>query len=184
MTACGVAMEEVVFFSDTKPGTYLAFGRMDDPDFWFEFSVTWLSLGADRIVSVFTADNDRYLGLMVGASAGALVLRGLRIGLDRWHSAIDSLVFLMKNFTLFEAVGSRGVWERYLLDAKGHQRPFTILDDHVEPVEDIADVSIRSESRQLESLANASCLLCVTCLSRDVSHFKMLAIVLRRVHGV
>ena len=53
MTACGVAVEEVAFFSDPEPGTYLAFGRMDNPDFWYELSVTWLSLGADRVISVF-----------------------------------------------------------------------------------------------------------------------------------
>ena len=50
------------------------------------------------------------------------------IGLDRWPRA----VFMMENFFI-EVDGSRCVWVRYLLDAKGHQRPFPILDDHVEP---------------------------------------------------
>ena len=72
MTACGVAVVEVAFFNDPEPGTHLAFVRMDNPDFWYEFSVTWLSLGADRIVSVFTPNDDHYAGLMVGASAGSL----------------------------------------------------------------------------------------------------------------
>ena len=56
---------------------------------------------------------------------------------------------------LFEADGSRGVRERHPLDAKGHQRPFPILDDQVELGEDITDGWIRSESGQLESPAHA-----------------------------
>ena len=111
---------------------------------------------------------------------------------------------------MFEADGSRGVSERYLLDAKGHQRPFPILDGHVDPVEDIVDGSMRSESGQLRSLASADapCVLVdrltdvfgrimvsplwsrmsllaevsvETWPSRDASRFKMLTIVLRRV---
>ena len=34
VTACGVAVEEVAFFNDSEPGTHLAFGHMDNPDFW------------------------------------------------------------------------------------------------------------------------------------------------------
>ena len=62
---------------------------------------------------------------------------------------------LDEEFSLFEADGSRGVWRRYLLGAKGHQRPFPILDDHVELLEDIVDGSMRSESGQLGSPASA-----------------------------
>ena len=100
---------------------------------------------------------------------------------------------------LFEADGSRGVRERHPQDAKGH--------DQVEPVVDITDGSIRSESGQLESPAHADapCMLVDRLddvlgrimvstlvshvfvgrgLSRNVaSNFKMLAMVLRRVHG-
>ena len=64
---------------------------------------------------------------------------------DRFPHVLD------EEFSLFE---SRGV----CLDAKGRQRPFPILDDHVEAVEDIEDGSTRSESGQLESLANADAL--------------------------
>ena len=74
--ACGVAVEEVAFFNDSEPGTYLSFGCMDNPEFWHEVSVTWLSLGADRVVAVFTPDGDHFVGLMAGASAG-LVWRGV-----------------------------------------------------------------------------------------------------------
>ena len=109
MTACGVIEQEVAFFSDSEPGTYLAFGRMDNPDFWYEVSVTRFSPGADWIVSVVTPDDDHYVGLMVGASAGPL-WRGVAtptmsvmllrtvvlIGLDRCPRAIDSFVFMMK----------------------------------------------------------------------------------------
>ena len=72
MTARRVAVEEVAFFDDSKLGTYLAFGRMDNPGFWYEFSVTWSLLDADRIVSVFTPDDDHHVGLMGGASVGPL----------------------------------------------------------------------------------------------------------------
>ena len=67
MTASGVAAEEVAFFNDSKPGSYLTFDRMDNPDFWYEHSVTWLSLGVDRIISVFTPDDALCVGLMAGA---------------------------------------------------------------------------------------------------------------------
>ena len=40
-------------------------------------------------------------------------------------------------------------------ELKKRQRPFPILDDHVEPVEGIVDGSIRSESGQSESPGNA-----------------------------
>ena len=43
-------MEEVAFFSDPETGTCLAFGRMDNLDFWYELSATWLALGANRII--------------------------------------------------------------------------------------------------------------------------------------
>ena len=33
VTACGVAVEEVAFFHDSESGTYLAFGRKDNPGF-------------------------------------------------------------------------------------------------------------------------------------------------------
>ena len=72
MTTCGVAVEEVAFFSDSEPGTYMSSGRMDNPDFWHEVSVTRLSLGADRVISDFTSDDDHHVGSMVRASAGAL----------------------------------------------------------------------------------------------------------------
>ena len=58
----------MAFFNDPEPGTYLAFGRMDNPDFWYEFSVTSLSLGTDRIVSVFTPDDDHHVGAFVERS--------------------------------------------------------------------------------------------------------------------
>ena len=47
MTACGVAVEEVAFFNNLEPGTYLILGCMDDPDVWHEVSDTWSILGAD-----------------------------------------------------------------------------------------------------------------------------------------
>ena len=70
MTACGVAVEEVAFFSDSKPGACVALGYMKNPDAWHEVLVTWSSLGADHVVSVLTRDDDHYVGLMAGASAG------------------------------------------------------------------------------------------------------------------
>ena len=48
MTECGVAVEEVAFFSDSKPGVYLAVGDMHNPDVWHEARVTWSSLGDDH----------------------------------------------------------------------------------------------------------------------------------------
>ena len=97
------------------------------------------------------------------------------------------------------------------MDAKGRQRPLTILDDHVEPVEGIGDGSIRGESGQVESPDKAG-ILCVvsdpldgvfrtyhavlsgfcmslvaevsaaTFLSRVPSSLKMLASTLRRMY--
>ena len=130
MTARRVVVEGVAFFNDSKLGTYLAFGRMDDPGFWYEFSVTWSSLDADRIVSAFTPDDDHYVG-----ECGALGERGVAtptmslmwfrvvvlIGFDRWPRAIDPPRVLDEEFSLFEADGSRGVRARCLLDAKGRQ---------------------------------------------------------------
>ena len=53
---------------------------MDNPDFWHEVvSVTWLSLGADRVVAVFTPHDDHCVGLMAGASVGPLWRGGLRL---------------------------------------------------------------------------------------------------------
>ena len=134
MTARRVPVEEVAFFNDSKLGTYLAFGRMDNSGFLYEFSVTWSSLDADRIVSVFTPDCDHHVGLMGGASAGPLVRGGCdsndvsdvvpngcahQFGSmakgDRFSRVLD------EEISLFEASGSRGVWERYVLDAKGRQ---------------------------------------------------------------
>ena len=91
----------------------------------------------------------------------------------------------------------------------GRQRPFPILDDHVEHVEETLDMAIRGESGHLEypDNADALCVLsdpldgvfgrvtvplwfcmslvaevsAVTCLSRNVFHSKMLASALRRV---
>ena len=79
LTMCGAAVEEVAFFNDSRPGTCLASGHKDNPVFWYEVSITWLSLGADRIVSVFTPDDDNCVGLMVGASTGPLWRGGLRL---------------------------------------------------------------------------------------------------------
>ena len=91
----------------------------------------------------------------------------------------------------------------------GRKRPFPILDDHVERVEETGDGPIRGESGHLEYPENAG-ILCVlrgplggvfgrvtvplwfctslvaevsagTCLLRDVLHSKMLASALRRV---
>ena len=45
MTACGVAEEEAALFSDSKPGTHVALGYMDDPDVWQKVLVSWSSLG-------------------------------------------------------------------------------------------------------------------------------------------
>ena len=152
LTACGVAVEE----------------GMDNPDFWCEFSVTWLSFGADRVVSVLTPYDYHHVGPVVGASAGPLrrggcdsndvsdVVRNGSAHLFGSMAKCDRFSRVLgEDFSLFEADGSHGLWQRYLLDAKGHQRPFPILDDPVEPVEDIVDGSIRSESGQLESPANA-----------------------------
>ena len=36
---------------------------MDNPDVWHEVLVTWSSLGADRVVSVLTPDDDHYVVL-------------------------------------------------------------------------------------------------------------------------
>ena len=58
MTACGVAVEEVAFFSDSRLGKYVALGYIDNPDFWHEVLFTESSLGADRVVSVLTSDDD------------------------------------------------------------------------------------------------------------------------------
>ena len=41
MTTCGIVVQEVAFSNDSEPGTYLAFGCMDNPDFWYKVSVTW-----------------------------------------------------------------------------------------------------------------------------------------------
>ena len=72
------------------------------------------------------------------------------IVLDRGPRAIDSLVSLMKHSKPMDRVL---FGQRYLLDAKGRQRPFPILDDHVEPVEGIGG-SIRGVSGQVESPDN------------------------------
>ena len=45
------------------------------------------------------------------------------------------------------------------MDTKGRQRPFPILDDHVEPVEGVGEGSIRGESVQVGSPDNADILL-------------------------
>ena len=110
-TACGVAVEEVAFFNDSEPGTYLSLGRMDNPDFWHEVSVTWSFLGADRVVAVFTPDDD-HVGLMAEASAGfcgevfatptmsvMLFRMVVFVGLDRCPRAIEFRVFMMKIFS-------------------------------------------------------------------------------------
>ena len=122
---------------------------------------------------------------------------------DRLFRVLD------EELSSLEADGSR-VRGRSLLDMKGRQRPFPILDalvEPVEPVEGIGDGSIRGESGQFESPDNADA-LCVLgdpldgvfgsimvllsgfacrwwsrsqCLSRDVSHFKRLTSALRRM---
>ena len=79
VTACGVAVEEVAFFNDSEPGTHLAFGQMDDPDFWYEDSVTCLSLGADRVMSDFTPDDDHWSWTHGWSGCGAFVENGLRL---------------------------------------------------------------------------------------------------------
>ena len=111
--------------------------------------------GTDRFVSVFTPD-DHCVGFMAGASAGALwrgvcdsngvcdvvpngsahLLGSMARG-DRLSHVLD------EECSPHEVDGSRGVWERSLVEMKGRQRPFPILDDHIEPVEDIVDGSIR-----------------------------------------
>ena len=45
---------------------------MDNPEVWHEVSVTWSFLGVDRVVSVLTPDDDHYVWLTAGASAGPL----------------------------------------------------------------------------------------------------------------
>ena len=49
-----VAVEEVAFFSDLKPGTYVALSITDDPDVSHEALVTWPSLGVDRAAAILT----------------------------------------------------------------------------------------------------------------------------------
>ena len=79
MTACGGSPETRWHSSMTQN---LAHARLSVA--WItlisemSFSVTWLSLSADRIISVFTPNVDHYAGLMVGATA-ALVERRLRL---------------------------------------------------------------------------------------------------------
>ena len=163
LTACRVVVEEVAFFSDSKPGTYLALDHMDNPDVWHEVLDTWTSLGDDRVVPFLTPDNDHNVGLMAGASAAPLWIGGCdtngvcdvvpngsphrfesRPKGDRHSRVLDE-----ERFSL-EADGPRAFRGRYLLDAKGRQRPFPILDAHVEPAEGIEDGSIRDESGQVE----------------------------------
>ena len=79
VTACGVAVEEVAFFNDSEPCTHLAFGHMDDPDFWYEDSVTCLSLGGDRVMSDFTPDDDHWSWTHGWSGCGAFVERCLRL---------------------------------------------------------------------------------------------------------
>ena len=50
----------------------VAFGYLDNPDVWCEFSVTWSSPDDDQVVSFLTPDDDHYVVLMAGANAGPL----------------------------------------------------------------------------------------------------------------
>ena len=88
-----------------------------------------------------------------------------------------------EEFFSHKADGSRVVRERSLLDMKGRQRPFPILGDHIEPVEEIGDGSIRGESGQLGSPDNAD----THCVSGDpldgVSGRDMVPSVFSRVVG-
>ena len=143
-----------------KPGTHLAFGCMDNPYVWHEVTVTWSFLCADQAVSVLTPGDGHYVGLMAGASAGSLCAlefaaptksvmlfrMAVLIDLDRGPRAIDSLVSLMKNVSRSRPMDRVLIGRWGLLDAKGRQRPFPILDDDAQPVEGIGDGSTRNES--------------------------------------
>ena len=72
MTAYDAAVEDEAFFIDLQLGIYVTFDYMDNPDVWYEVSVIWSFLGADRVVSFPTPDDDHYVGLMIRASTGLL----------------------------------------------------------------------------------------------------------------
>ena len=83
-------------------------------------------------------------------------------GLDRGPRALDSLVFLMKNFPCSRPM------DRVVFGAEPPENEETPGTLHVEPVEGIRDGSIRGESGQVES-PDDGCLESVsTCvLSRE-----------------
>ena len=153
MTACGAVVEEVAFFSDSELGTHLAFFfcRMDNPDFWYECSVTCLSLGAYRIVSVWGLCGEEVATPTTCLMWFRMVVL---IGLDRWPRAIDSLVFLMKNFPCSRPM-DRVVFRSSVFWMRRDTRDPAQY-DHVE---------MRSESGQfqLESPADAD----TPCVSAD-----------------
>ena len=100
-----VALEEVAFFSDLKPGTYVALRYVDDPDVWHEALVTSPSLGVDRAAAILTPVAPVLLFLMTVSIAsrpnGDLLCRVLEGG-RRW----------------LEADGDRPARGRYFLEAE------------------------------------------------------------------
>ena len=74
----------------------------------------------------------------------ALIGFGPKAKGDRLSPVLDEELSSLKADT------SRGVWGPKLLDMTGRQRPFSILDDHVEHVEETGDGPIRGESFHLE----------------------------------
>ena len=85
-----VALEKVAFFSDLKPGTYVALRYVDDPDVWHEALVTSPSLGVDRAAAILTPVAPVLLFLMTVSIAsrpnGDLLCRVLEGG-RRWLEA-------------------------------------------------------------------------------------------------
>ena len=193
------------------------FNGMDNPDFWYEVSVTWFSRGADRVISDFTPDDDHCVGLMAGASAGPL-WRGACGSNDvcdvvpngsarRFRSMIRGDRFsrvLDEEFSLLEADGSRGGLGAELPGSERTPETLQTWTITWSPSRGSQmgryEANLVSRSLQLMRIllvcwvtlsmtfSHVSwCPLWLvedsaeTWLSRDVSHFKMLAIVLRRV---
>ena len=125
-----------------------------------------LALGADQIVSVCTPGDDHYVELMAGASAGPgwrRVCGSNDVSDVVPNGSAHRFFWIEAQGRSTRGRGSRVDRRRSLQDAKGRQRPFPILDDHVEPVEGVGVGLMRSESGQLESPANADTVSVCVC---------------------
>ena len=135
----------MAFFIDSK---HVTFGYMVNPDVCYEVSAIWSFLDADRVVSFLTTDDDQYVGFMIGASLGfcgdefATPTTSVRLFPMVLLIVLDRGLSWMKNFSRLRLVDPVLFGSGPSLDVKGRQRPFSILADHVGPVEGIADGSI------------------------------------------